>query len=128
MTMGFVELTDGPDGLRTQAAQFSGAAEEFAGRAQALLDQIAAVEATSPWGNDSYAKAFRQSYSQPTEQGPLHEAVDAEARGLGPEATEIATALSDGATDYQTGDLQAADDIGSVQTSGVTAPAVRSHV
>jgi hypothetical protein len=113
--MGWVELTDGPDGLRSRAAQFSGSADEFAGKLQGLLEQIAAVEAGSPWGtSDVYAQGFEQSYNQATDEGPFHEAVDAQARGLGPEASGMGTALSAGATDYQVEDAQAASDIGGV--------------
>jgi hypothetical protein len=113
--MGWVELTDGPDGLRARAAQFAGEADGFASKLQGLLAQIADVEAGRPWGTDDpYAKQFEASYGQATEEGPFHQAVDDQVRGLGPEASGMGTALSAGATDYQIEDIRAAGDIGGV--------------
>jgi hypothetical protein len=113
--MGWIELSDGPDGLRARAAKFSGSADELAGNLQALLAEIAAVEAGQPWGStDPYAAAFEKSYNQPTDAGPFHEAVDEQARGLGPEAAGMGNALTAGASDYQTEDIRAAGDIGGV--------------
>ncbi|SHN75409.1 hypothetical protein [Cryptosporangium aurantiacum] len=113
--MGWVELTEGPDGLRSRATQLSGQADAFAARLSSLLAQIAAVEAGSPQGvSDDYARAFNTNYNKPTDGGPLHEAIDNQARDLGPEATTIGNALSAGATDYEIGDLQAENDINSV--------------
>lgn len=112
--MGFVDLTEGPDGLRSRAVQLAGQAESFADRLASLLAQIEGIEGARPWGGDEYGDAFVKSYAQPTEAGPFHEAVDDQVRDLGPEATKIGTVLSAGATDYLTGDLQAADDIGTL--------------
>lgn len=112
--MGWLELTEGPDGLRSRAAQLSGQAEGFAERLSSLLQQIADVEAGRPWGGDQYGAAFEKSYHQATEEGPFAQAVDGQVRDLGPEAGEIGIALTAGASDYQAEDLRAADDIGRV--------------
>jgi hypothetical protein len=112
--MGWLELSEGPDGLRSRAAQFSGQAEGFAERLNSLLQQIAAVEGARPWGGDVYGTAFEKSYLQATEGGPFAHAVDGQVAELGPEASEIGIALTAGASDYQVEDLRAADDIGRV--------------
>lgn len=113
--MGWVELSDGPDGLRSRATRLSGHAEELAARLQSTLAEIAALEAEQPWGtSDVYARQFEASYGQATDEGPFNEAVDKQVRDLGPEATGLGEALSAGATDYQTEDLVAGDDINGV--------------
>ena len=114
--MSFVELSDGgADGLRSRAVQLSGKAEDLTAQIHSTLAEIAAIEAEQPWGkDDAYAEQFVRSYDQPTDQGPFHEAVDKQASDLGPEATDMGQALSAGATDYQTGDLQAGHDINGV--------------
>ncbi|GAA3398981.1 hypothetical protein [Cryptosporangium minutisporangium] len=125
--MGFVDLTEGPDGLRARAVQFAGQAEGLAERLHSLLEQIESIEAARPWGGDKYGNTFAEGYGQPTEEGPFNEAVDAQVRGLGPEATQIGTALTAGATDYLIGDLQAADDIGSLAPGRGIVPGGRAH-
>lgn len=112
--MGWVELTEGVDGLRARAVQFSGQAEGFAERLSGLLQEIQSIESSRPWGDDKYGAAFEQSYNQATEGGPFAEAVDGQVRELGPEASQIGIALSAGASDYQVEDVRAADDIGGV--------------
>ena len=55
--MGFVDLTEGPDGLRARAVQFAGQAEGLAARLHSLLEQIESIEAARPWGGDFAAPA-----------------------------------------------------------------------
>lgn len=109
--MGFVDLSEGPDGLRARAVQLSGHAEDFATRLETLLTRISEVEGGKPWGGDKYGEQFERSYGQETDEGPLNRAVDAQVATLGPEASTLGEALTAGATDYQSEDLQAADDI-----------------
>ena len=112
--MGFVNLTEGPDGLRHRAAQFSGQSEEFAGRLSSLLGEIAGIEGSRPWGGDKYGAVFEKSYFQATEGGEYARAVDEQVKELGPEASQIGIALSAGASDYQAEDLRIAGDISGV--------------
>lgn len=112
--MGFVDLSEGPDGLRARAVQLAGHAEDFAARLEAILGRISQVEAGKPWGGDKYGEQFEKSYGQETDEGPFNQAVDKQVASLGPEASTLGEALSAGATDYQTEDLQAADDINKI--------------